>query len=89
MDMAAGTMLNMPFEGPVMEQPDFIMRAMMIARRCWVVHAYKPANRIPYDGADFEFTEWFLPENYTPVSTVQFDVEAVKDIKRSLEQNNG
>ena len=89
MDLAAGTMLNMPFEGPVMEQPDFIMRAMTVARKCWVVHAYKPANRIPYDGADFEFTEWFLPEDYVPVSAVEYDVEAVKDIKRSLEQSGG
>jgi len=89
MDLANGTWLNMPFEGAVMEQPDFIMRAMLAARKCWVVHAYKPANRIPYDGADFEFTEWFLPEDYKPMSTVQFDVEAVKDLKKSLEQSGG
>lgn len=58
MDMQTGMIVNLPFEGGVLDQPGQFIDAMRAAWRVWYLHKVKLPNNKEFTEDDREFMEW-------------------------------
>jgi len=58
--MQSGALIHLPMAGGVLDQDDFLLDLMYLARRVWYVSEYKSVNRMEISEGDREFMDWVV-----------------------------